>query len=64
MHIIYINFIIAYQVATRAHMHMHACMLALADLDSKIAKQPIIIRDIWKYVYDATSMHMHVLMEI
>ena len=41
---------------------MHACILALADLDSTIAKQPMIMHDIWKYAYN--SMHMHVHTEI
>jgi len=37
---------------------MHACLLALADLDS--TRQPMTMHDIWKYTYDATSMHMYV----
>ena len=36
---------------------MHACILALADLHS--TRQPMIMHDIWKYAYNATSMHMH-----
>ena len=43
---------------------MLVCILALADLDSTRQPMHIIMHDIWKYTYDATSMHMHVHMEI
>ena len=37
-------------------------ILELADLDNQL--MIIIMHDIWKYAYDATSMHMHVHTEI
>ena len=43
---------------------MHACKLALANLDSTRQPMIMIMHDIWKYAYNATIMHMHVHTEI